>query len=81
MTHLGGDGVAVRDRERAVDRDVQLGDEAVTEPARLHGVNRRDTRRCAGGLLDAVDDGGIDGVHQPVPDLTSGAAQHGEDRD
>ena len=60
MTHLGGDGVAVRDRERAVDGDVQLGDETVSEPACLHGMNRRDTPRRARGLLDTVDDGRID---------------------
>ena len=35
----------------------------------------------AGGVLDLCDDGGIDGVHQPVEDLAGGAHQHREDRD
>ena len=53
----------------------------MADPTGPDGVDALDAVDVSGGVLDGGDDGGVDGVHEPVKDLASGADKHGEDRD
>ena len=70
VAHPLGDLVAGVGGQILVHGDVQLGAEGVAEPAGAHLVDSLHPGHSGGGALDAVDLGGLHGVHQ--------AAVHGQ---
>ena len=69
MAQLGGHRMRLRHRQVRIDRDVDLGVEAVTQPARADVGYLQNVRHVAGGMTDFLDNGGIDAVEHPREDF------------
>jgi hypothetical protein len=63
------------------DHDLALGAELVADPSQPDLTDVADAWHTAEGGLSMVDERGIDGIHEPSVDLTSGLAQHQQDGD
>jgi hypothetical protein len=70
------DGGAIRR-----DHDLALGAELVADPPQPDIPDVEDARHAAKGGLSMINEGGIDGIHEPPEDLTGSLAQHGQDGD
>jgi hypothetical protein len=80
VSQVFGDVVAIAHGRDCVDGHREIGDEAVSEPAGSDSSEADHARRRAGNLLDGLDDGRVDGIHESVVDLASRADEHREDR-
>ena len=58
MADLGGDRVRLCDRQPRIDGDVELGVQAMAEPARPHLGHPRDLRHMLGRMPNLADDRG-----------------------
>ena len=75
------DGVRLAQRGVRVDGDLDLGVQLMSDPADLDRLHPTYAFRMSEVVLDQVDQGGVDGVHEPAVDLARGGAQHAEDGD
>jgi hypothetical protein len=75
---LGGHRDLVRRRggEAGRNHDLALGPELMADPAQADLAGAEHAVGRPQGALGLVDEGGIDGVHQPPVDLAGGLAQH-----
>jgi hypothetical protein len=78
---LFGDGVTGGHAEVVVHDDVGFPVETVTDPSQSDCAHRFNARDVAQHVLGAVDQLGVDGIHEAVKHLAGGASQHGEDRE
>ena len=80
---LGGHRDLVRRRggEAGRDHDLALGPQLMADPAQPDLTGAEHAVGRPQGALGLVDEGGIDGVHQPPVDLAGRLAQHRQDGD
>ena len=76
-----GEVVGGGEAEVGVDDDVGFGAQGVTDPADAQFPDVPDAGGGAQGAFGLVDQGRVDGVHQPGEDLAGRAAEHTEDCD
>src|SRR5437588_764945 len=81
MPYLFGNRMPFAHGQTTRDADREVGDEAVPQPAHLRLVSGLHAWRALGDGGDAVDDGRVHRVHEPVVDLAGRTSQHDEDGD
>jgi len=62
-----------------VDDDLAFSAQPVPDPPQPDLAHAEHPRRAAQGLFHLVNQGRVDGIHQPAVDLPDGLAQHRED--
>src|ERR1700761_1449762 len=78
---LDSDGVGGDSCGAGVDEDVALGPELVADPAHADLAGAQYAGDGGQGRFGLVDEGGVDGIHEPAVDLAGGRSHHGQDGD
>ena len=72
-------GVGLNSGAVGRDHDLALGAQLVADPSQPDLTDVKYTWHAAKDGLSTVDEGGIDGIHEPPVDLTRSLAQHHQD--
>ena len=80
MPNTFRDGVGLRQREITIGDDLHVGNDRVPQPAGAQVGDALDAFSVAGGLFSTFDHVRIDGVHEPLPDLTRRVLEYQQDR-
>ena len=76
-----GEFVGPDQGQRRVDGGVDFGTQGVPDPADAKLPHVLDSNDADDRRAGSLDEGGVNGVHQPCPDLADGRAQDAEDRE
>ena len=76
---LDRNGVGLNSGAIGRDHDLALGAQLVADPSQPDLADVEYAWHAAKDDLGTVDEGGIDGIHEPSVDLTGSLAQHHQD--